>query len=195
MPRKSHKRTAEDGSLKVEADPITLMNRTVAPFSSDIRRRSLGPVYAMQEQQLASDGNYSTSCPCKQAAVFYWLRFQPLLKVQSYLACSQHIQERSFKGTSHGFVDSALGERESSPGNNKRIANGYLFFDWYAIPQITARLPGVNEDVTRSDAALAVQSIPAYVEAANLFIALVPELTHTVTGAHCNYAPGSQLEN
>lgn len=31
-------------------------------------------------------------------------------------------------------------------------------------PRITARLPGVNEESTRSSAALAVQSIPAYVE-------------------------------
>ena len=45
------------------------------------------------------------------------------------------------------------------------VADGYLFLDWFAIPQITARSSGVNEDMTRSDAALAVQSIPAYVEA------------------------------
>ena len=37
---------------------------------------------------------------------------------------------------------------------------------------------GVNEDVTRSEAAKAVQSIPAYVEASDLFIALVPEVKH-----------------
>ena len=69
----------------------------------------------------------------------------------------------------------------------KQISDGFLFFDWFAIPQVTARLAGVNEDVTRSEAALAVQSIPAYVEVSALFIALVPELTHTVTGSKCNY--------
>ncbi|OLP98573.1 hypothetical protein AK812_SmicGene18923 [Symbiodinium microadriaticum] len=74
-----------------------------------------------------------------------------------------------------------------SAGLRQQIADGFLFFDWFAIPQITARLEGVNEDETRSDAALAVQSIPAYVEVSSLFIALVPELTHTVTGARCNY--------
>eukprot|EP00438_Fugacium_kawagutii_P005549 Skav216282 [mRNA] locus=scaffold2088:85037:86365:+ [translate_table: standard] len=47
----------------------------------------------------------------------------------------------------------------------EQVAGGYLFLDWFAIPQITARTDGVNEDDTRSDAALAVQSIPAYVEA------------------------------
>ena len=68
------------------------------------------------------------------------------------------------------------------------IACGFLFFDWFAIPQITARVEGVNEEATRSDAALAVRSIPAYVEASNLFIALVPELVHMETGLPCNYA-------
>lgn len=43
--------------------------------------------------------------------------------------------------------------------------DGYVFLDWFAIPQITARAEGVNEENTRSDAALAVQSIPFYVEA------------------------------
>ena len=47
----------------------------------------------------------------------------------------------------------------------KDVQNGFLFLDWFAIPQITARHEGVNEDLTRSHAALAVQSIPAYVEA------------------------------
>lgn len=68
-----------------------------------------------------------------------------------------------------------------------QVADGYLFLDWFAIPQITARTDGVNEDATRSDAALAVQSIPAYVEACDLFVALVPELVHSDTGLPCNY--------
>lgn len=37
---------------------------------------------------------------------------------------------------------------------------------------------GVHEDLVKSDAAAAVQSFPAYVEAANLFVALVPSLKH-----------------
>ena len=69
----------------------------------------------------------------------------------------------------------------------EQIADGYLFLDWFAIPQITARTEGVNEDATRSDAALAVQSIPAYVEACNMFVALVPEAAHMDTGLQCNY--------
>ena len=46
----------------------------------------------------------------------------------------------------------------------RQLAEGYVFFDWFAIPQITARAKGLNEDLTRSDAAKAVQSIPFYVE-------------------------------
>ncbi|CAJ1372278.1 unnamed protein product [Effrenium voratum] len=68
------------------------------------------------------------------------------------------------------------------------IAEGYLFFDWFAIPQITARAAGVNEDAVKSKAALAVQSIPAYVEVANIFVSLVPYLTHVETGKQCSYA-------
>eukprot|EP00434_Breviolum_minutum_P023857 symbB.v1.2.021049.t1/scaffold1800.1/size100811/1 len=40
--------------------------------------------------------------------------------------------------------------------------DAYIFLDWFAIPQITARAEGVNDENTRSDAALAVQSIPFY---------------------------------
>lgn len=40
----------------------------------------------------------------------------------------------------------------------------------FAIPQITARTDGINEDTARSEAALAVQSIPAYVEACDLLL-------------------------
>lgn len=74
-----------------------------------------------------------------------------------------------------------------SPQVRKRIGEGYLFYDWFAIPQITARQPGVNEETTKSDAALAVQSIPAYVEACDLFFVLCPELYHQETGERCNY--------
>ncbi|CAJ1389356.1 unnamed protein product [Effrenium voratum] len=76
---------------------------------------------------------------------------------------------------------------KENPTSYEQIQHGYLFLDWFAIPQITARTDGVNEDATRSDAALAVQSIPAYVEACDLFFALVPELVHVDTGHECNY--------
>ena len=68
------------------------------------------------------------------------------------------------------------------------IAHGFLFFDWFAIPQITARQEGVNEQETKSEAAKAVQSIPAYVEACSLFLVLAPELLHIETKKLCNYS-------
>jgi len=74
----------------------------------------------------------------------------------------------------------------STVTQNQQLADGYVFFDWFAIPQITARAKGTNEDLTRSDAAKAVQSIPFYVEVSNLFVALVPEAKHE-SGAYCNY--------
>ena len=43
-------------------------------------------------------------------------------------------------------------------------------------------LRGVNEETCRTEAAQAVQSIPAYVEASDLFIALVPEVKHQDLG-------------
>lgn len=74
-----------------------------------------------------------------------------------------------------------------TPRMRRQLADGYLFLDWFAIPQITARLPGVNEETCRTEAAQAVQSIPAYVEASDLFIALVPEVKHQDRGCFCNY--------
>lgn len=57
----------------------------------------------------------------------------------------------------------------------------------FAVPQVTARMPGVNEDVTKSEMARAVNSIPAYVEASSLFIALVPFVQHQDTMEWCSY--------
>ena len=74
------------------------------------------------------------------------------------------------------------------PTTRKDVQDGFIFLDWFAIPQITARHEGVNEDVMRSHAALAVQSIPAYVEVSNLFVALVPDVQHTTRGTRCNYS-------
>ena len=77
--------------------------------------------------------------------------------------------------------------RRLSGATARRLAEGYLFLDWFAIPQITARLPGVHEEATKTAAARAVQSIPAYVEAADLFVALVPETLHRDRQVYCNY--------
>ena len=94
----------------------------------------------------------------------------------------QQLKDKSLK------VEADITRQEpGSATSYEQVADGYLFLDWFAIPQITARTQGVNEDATRSDAALAVQSIPAYVEACNMFVALVPEAVHMDTGLQCNY--------
>ena len=79
-------------------------------------------------------------------------------------------------------------EMTMSANTRRHIANGYLFLDWFAIPQITARQEGVNEQTIKSDAALAVQSIPAYVELSSLFVALVPDLMHKDSSELVHYA-------
>ena len=53
---------------------------------------------------------------------------------------------------------------------------------WSTIDSIEKILRGVNEETCRTEAAQAVQSIPAYVEASDLFIALVPEVKHQDLG-------------
>lgn len=55
-----------------------------------------------------------------------------------------------------------------------RLVDGYLWMDWFSIPQVRARAKGVDEEETKSDAAKAIQSIPAYVEVSTAFLALVP---------------------
>ena len=92
------------------------------------------------------------------------------------------LKTTSFVWVFHGFGVSQV------EYTRQQVLSGYIFLDWFAIPQITARAEGVNEESTRSDAALAVQSIPFYVETSNIFLALVPEVKHCTTGKYCNYA-------
>ena len=53
------------------------------------------------------------------------------------------------------------------------VSNGFVFLDWFAIPSITVRK---TESDVKSEVLRAVRSIPAYVEVADLFVSLVPEL-------------------
>ena len=104
------------------------------------------------------------------------------------------VLQRTLRGLIDGSLQvtedivSRMEDKTLSSSTRQQIARGFLFFDWFAIPQITARQHGVNEEATKSDAALAVQSIPAYVELSCLFIALVPELMHKDCGELVNYA-------
>mmetsp|Transcript_46082 Transcript_46082/g.109532 ORF Transcript_46082/g.109532 Transcript_46082/m.109532 type:complete len:588 (-) Transcript_46082:94-1857(-) len=81
-----------------------------------------------------------------------------------------------------------FGDQRHFTTSYDRVATGYLFLDWFAIPQLTERADGVNDDATVSDTARAVQSIPAYVESCDMFVALVPDLVHSDTGLQCNYS-------
>ncbi|CAK9015369.1 unnamed protein product [Durusdinium trenchii] len=84
--------------------------------------------------------------------------------------------------------DTTIGFEDVVEYARQQVLAGYIFLDWFAIPQITARVEGVNEESTKSDAALAVQSIPFYVETSSIFLALVPEVKHHDTRKYCNYA-------
>lgn len=102
------------------------------------------------------------------------------------------ILRRSLEGMIHGTLQAEFEIEDEAPRRRRllepsSIGQGYLFLDWFAIPQITARAEGVNEEATKTDAARAVQSIPFYVEVSDVLLALVPELVHTETGQYCNY--------
>ena len=75
----------------------------------------------------------------------------------------------------HEAIIVQLEETSLSASTRRHIAEGFIFFDYFAIPQITARSQNINDEERTK---LAVRSIPAYVELSSIFIALVPELTH-----------------
>ena len=64
-----------------------------------------------------------------------------------------------------------------SPSEVSKMRGSYVWFDWFSIPQ-------------RGDTynfALAVQSIPSFVDACDFFVALVPTIPHFDTGLDCNF--------
>ena len=66
-----------------------------------------------------------------------------------------------------------------SKGDLKRMRKGGIWYDWWSVPQI-----GVRDADTASaskDMLNAVESIPAYVQNSDLFVALVPLITHEDT--------------
>ncbi|CAK9114344.1 Serine/threonine-protein phosphatase 6 regulatory ankyrin repeat subunit B (PP6-ARS-B) (Serine/threonine-protein phosphatase 6 regulatory subunit ARS-B) (Ankyrin repeat domain-containing protein 44) [Durusdinium trenchii] len=83
------------------------------------------------------------------------------------------------------FVD----ETHTTHELRTRLPEGYLWFDWFGVPQAISRTRVFDEeedDVKQAEAAKAVDSIPAYVERCNLFVILAPELFHRDTGMICN---------
>lgn len=69
------------------------------------------------------------------------------------------------------------------PDEVRELEDGYLWLDWFSIPQITVR--DADEQVSQ-DVKNAVLSIPMYVEAADMFVALVPCQKHTEQPMICN---------
>ncbi|CAE7567257.1 ANK2 [Symbiodinium sp. CCMP2592] len=65
-----------------------------------------------------------------------------------------------------------LGEKDRA-----QLANAYVWLDWFSIPQIP-----------NSKAELGIQSIPFYVGACHLFVALVPPLRHFSSQQDCDLA-------
>lgn len=57
-----------------------------------------------------------------------------------------------------------------------QLAEGYIWFDWFSIPQITARSCSLGAAVMQDEVRRAVDSIPSYVEAADFFVVLCPSL-------------------
>ena len=77
------------------------------------------------------------------------------------------------------------GGKTPTPEELRNLENGYIWFDWYSIPQITVRRVDVDPDMG-SDVKKAVDSIPAYVEVADLFVVLCPSAEHQDTRQICN---------
>lgn len=68
-----------------------------------------------------------------------------------------------------------------------KLAEGFLWFDWFAIPQITARCQSVSPTIG-SSVQDAIDSIPSYVEAVDMFIALCPSSQHSGRSGLCDYS-------
>lgn len=76
-------------------------------------------------------------------------------------------------------------DQSISRGERQLIAQGYLWFDWFAIPQISVRKDGADPDM-ESDVRKAVDSIPTFAEIADMFVILCPSLRHQDTGHWCD---------
>ncbi|CAE7268392.1 unnamed protein product [Symbiodinium sp. CCMP2456] len=64
-----------------------------------------------------------------------------------------------------------------SPRERNLLRDGYMWMDWFCIPQDPACRDQLN---------LAVESIPSYIDCCELFVVLVPPLRHE-TGRLCNF--------
>lgn len=71
-----------------------------------------------------------------------------------------------------------------SPQDRQKIANGYIWLDWASIPQLTMRVgdePSMEQEVQN-----AIESIPAYADASDMFMVLCPPVRHVDTMEMCS---------
>lgn len=98
---------------------------------------------------------------------------------------------RIIDGTQHVQQDMAMEARDQhfvslSDEEREQVKEGYVWLDWSSIPQIADRKACTGE---KPDMLRAVESIPAYVAASKMFLALTPPLAHHDGGdtEPCNY--------
>merc|ERR1719428_536742 len=70
-----------------------------------------------------------------------------------------------------------------TPEMCSNLGDAYIWYDFFAIPQPTSKKANVT---VNDDLALAVGTIPAYVDAATHFIVLCPPTPHSDTAELCN---------
>ena len=67
----------------------------------------------------------------------------------------------------------------------QNLEEGYVWLDWFSIPQLTMRKSGEETDM-EVRVQHAIWSIPAYVDAANIFLVLCPPAQHVDTKEPCS---------
>jgi len=83
----------------------------------------------------------------------------------------------SVKVQSDTIMEFMRGHRVLTPTERVLLRDGYIWMDWFCIPQD----PGCKDEMQ-----LAVESIPSYIDCSDVFVALVPSLRHE-SGQICDY--------
>lgn len=71
--------------------------------------------------------------------------------------------------------------------SREQLKQAYIWFDWFSVPQVVGATPENRETVLIASRR-SIRSIPAYVDASQVFVALVPRLPHNDTGRLCNHS-------
>jgi len=71
-----------------------------------------------------------------------------------------------------------LGHQKTlTAADRHRLNDAYVWFDWFSVPQASVETDELQEEVQRK-ANLCIRSIPAYVDACQMFVALVPRMVN-----------------